>query len=1119
VSKHKKNNTLRNGIYWLIASMCAMIALYVDDTNKNYLEEKQRQSVFTDMSVLRARFEGVLAEDVQLVRGMLPLIIQTPELDQSLFSRYAQLFLERSPRIKNLGGAPGMVLSMVHPLQGNEGALGLNYLTHPKQRAQAVEARDSGKLVLAGPLTLLQGGQGLIGRIPVFLSADKSGKRPFWGLLSVVLDVDRIYQEVGLDSFSKRYDVAIRHRQNQAVFYGDPAVFDSALVVVTARFPGAEWEIAALPNGEAMPVFDPELWLTRLLLISLFLVSLVFVYLARRWGVQQQESAFKLESSRNRFLSLVSNIPGVTYRFSKETENRVLFISPQVHALTGYTHEDFTVRRQPNCFYEAIIPEQRDEVMQAVNAACDQNKTWNLEYQIKTRDNETRWVQDKGKSVSDTNNGTETYFEGFLLDITEQKRAELVTETAARHNRVLAELTVHEHVIEGRFEQALELLARRISDAIDVERASIWLMNDDQTELICSVLYERSSSSFSEGARLLRSDYPKYFQAFLDTGSVIASDASLSPTTSEFVDNYLRPLGIGALLDTAIFDGTRVGGVVCAEHVGGKREWGRLDMSFMVAVATFAGSLFAQKTQKETEVILREAKRAAEQATQAKSRFLATMSHEIRTPMNGVLGMLSVLEPLLDGRQQRDYLSVCRSSAESLLAIINDILDFSKIEAGELKLESIDVDIEALAVECVRSLQLPAESKGLGVYVNASGLGSAKVMGDPVRLSQIMTNLLNNAIKFTDAGYVSLGLKLGGSMGSPCVLLSVSDTGVGIPKEKLGMLFEAFKQLDSSTTREYGGTGLGLAIVKTLCELMHGEIRATSRVGFGSEFVVAFPCDMSTQDRPILRSVGECLVCLDDTKRESILMAQLEFLGAKVRQWPLNGAIGECIEERVRIDRVIFEVSALGGIAQFAKWRESLSERFDIVDADFLCLEPIKSPHREALETLGAKAVSRIMTLAQLTDVLEGEQAVLPARSVEAPAQDQQPAEILVVEDNQVNQLVIESLLSQLGYRCDMANHGREAIDILENGENLESYRLILMDCQMPEMDGYEATHMIRTTDLMRCQRDIPVVALTANAMSGDELRCREAGMDDYLSKPVNVEALKTCLNKWLAKV
>lgn len=1111
--KNKKSSRV---VYWLIALMCFVIALYVDDTNKNLLEEKNRRAVLTDLSLLRARLEGVLSEDLQLVRGMVPLIVQDPDLDQSQFSRYAQLFLDHSPRIKNLGGAPDMVLSMIYPIQGNEGALGLNYLTHPTQRAQAVEARDSGKLTLAGPITLLQGGQGLIGRIPVFLKRDKTGKTPFWGLLSVVLDADRLFQEINLESFTKRYRIAMRHRKGRQVFWGDPAVFDLAQVSAVVLLPGSEWEIAAVPKETAMKVFDSELWLPRFLLLSLLLVSLGFVYLARRWSIQQQATAYKLEASRDRFSSLVSNIPGVTYRFSSEPGFRVLFVSQQIKALTGYGYDDYVVRCKPCCFYELILQEHQGAVMQAITTASKENRSWEVEYQIKAASNDVLWIQDKGKGVYDET-GNLIYLEGFLLDVTAQKGSQLIAEQAARHNRVLAELSVHDHVVEGRFEQAQELLARRIVEAIDVERASIWVMDEAQSEIVCAVLYERSTGTCSSGVRLGREDYPKYLQAIIDSGAVISNDALTEEQMSEFVDSYLKPLGIGALADTAIFDGSRVCGVVCAEHIGGKREWNRMEVSFMVAAATFAGSLFAQRKQKETELYLREAKRLAEEATQSKSSFLATMSHEIRTPMNGVLGMLSVLEPMIQDQKQLEYLSVCRSSAESLLSIINDILDFSKIEAGHLHLECIPLDIENLAVECVRSAQLSAEQKGLQIYVDVSELSGVRVMGDPVRLSQIMTNLVSNAIKFTEKGCVVVKLKPGGTANSPRVLLCVSDTGVGIPREKLSMLFEAFKQLDSSTTREYGGTGLGLAIVKTLCELMNGEINATSSVGEGSEFVVSLPCEASSEVAPALSAEATCLLFVADVKRREILTAQLTLAGANVVLWPLPSELDS--DELLAIDRVIFDVDAMGDLSDFTAWREKLNRHLKTDRARFFCLESLVSFNHKLLESLGVNSMARVMTQAQLICLLEGDDAqrLAPAKPT-AAVPSHGPAEILVVEDNEVNQMVMRSLLAQLGYACDIVTHGREALDRLASVTEDNAYRMILMDCQMPEMDGYDATRAIRSQKLSGCCSDIPIVAFTANAMSGDESLCREAGMDDYLSKPVNVEVLKACLEKWLPR-
>ena len=517
----------------------------------------------------------------------------------------------------------------------------------------------------------------------------------------------------------------------------------------------------------------------------------------------------------------------------------------------------------------------------------------------------------------------------------------------------------------------------------------------------------------------------------------------------------------------------------------------------------------------------------AENANRAKSEFLANMSHEIRTPMNGVIGMTELLLETPLTTAQRDYAETVRSSAAALLAVINDILDFSKIEAGKLTLEAIDMDLRGTVEDVARLLAVQAYAKGLELVISVDPGLPRVVRGDAGRLRQVLLNLGGNAVKFTTSGEVVIDCQLlaSGSDGVK-VRFEVRDSGIGIPANRLDALFTAFTQVDASTTRRFGGTGLGLSIVKQLAELMGGAVGASSEPGKGSTFWftgIFGPPDPGTEQcsRACVLSSGASPVLVVDDNSTSLraMRRQLTSLGfesegacsASEALALLRDTTATTAYAAILIDQ---HMPTTDGIALAAA---ILADR-SLQDSKLVLLMSAVQPGVDSMyHELGfagylRKPVSS-RDLGECLDMLLGPREIkesLPSENAVATLTPGNGELILVAEDNVVNQKVASRLLEKLGYRVGLAADGQQALNAWETG----SFKVILMDCQMPVMDGYEATRQIRLKEPPGSH--IPIIALTAHAISGAQNDCTAAGMDDYLTKPISRQLLASMLRKWL---
>ena len=1046
------------------------VAIFVDMLNSRYEQLNQRDAVRRDLSVVVARLESSIMGDIQAARALIAAVRLNPELEKTQMDHYAAPLLEGENNLRSLAVSRDYRLDYVYPLKGNEAALGLDFRDHPKQLAGLQRALQSGQPQLVGPINLVQGGQAIIIRLPV-ASRPTAGGANY--AVSAVIDIDSLIRDTLGDSHGVRLDVAIRtfdsSEGTSASIAGKMSLFDPASNPVFSQvsLPYSQpWQLAATPAGgwPAEALFTP--FRLGLLAASLFIFGGIF---AISWLIQRRQES-------NQLLERLFELSPIGIVLNEFSSGQFISANSAMRERLGYSSAEFA-----HLSYQQITPPDFDESDKRFIATLHRDgRMGPYRKSLIRRDGSLMPVVINSILFNDSR-GRQLIW-SMIEDISDSQRAE---QAMARQQEMLESMSVQARI--GAWEYDVASGEWRWSEMI---KEICGVSDEFEPDLVSTQDFYTNDA--------MRDDFRRGIRRAIKYGEAFSKELKIH--TQDGRSLWVRVIGNPDM------------------------EEGRC--------LRIHGSFQDIDEQKRAAEALIKARDDAEQAARIKSEFLATMSHEIRTPMNGVLGMLNLLDnSRLDFEQER-RVSIARSSARSLLSLIDDVLDFSRIDAGKMTLESQPFKLRELIEEVCESMSLRSQEKGLELIIDVSHIEVDTVVGDSARLRQVLTNLLGNALKFTEKGEVIVAASLHNNGRNWQLNCHVRDTGIGISAEKQDQLFTAFTQADASTTRRYGGSGLGLSISQKICEAMGGKITVTSLPGEGSDFCVTLPLEKSpdaeTDGQP---AAGKRIWLVEDNQstRES-LRRQLQRWGAEVMcSTSSEQALSQAesgSDQIANIDLVIIDryMEGLDGteLVQFLR-QEPLLSQLPIVLLCNIASEGTETHFR----SLGFDAwYPKPITTANLREMLALDPMTaspMNARPLQRDttydSEQLSGRRVLLVEDNAVNQEVVRCLLDELGLQVTVAGDGEIALRLLKQQQNDDSppFSAILMDCQMPHMDGYDCTRHIRAGLAGEAARQLPIIALTANALSGDREKCSAAGMDDYLSKPIEPERLQSKLMNWIA--
>ncbi len=990
-----------------------------------------------------------------------------------------------------------------YPLANNEGAVGFDHAATEERRLALQQARLSGGPAVSATTFVHEPGDGnqkgaviytpviRSGILAGYLAAEFGYRKLFSAIAATRLKLDETYQ----------VSVEIGGEPIYATTRAAQSINEKLRLEKTYTIKDRRLRLALTPSDAALAQsrrYLPELALAAGLGITILLgLSIQLARSARAGQLSAElsnrrlfaeneerrrvEARLKVSDERLR-LALDSTQIGI---FEWSVTAGHVYYSPGLWAMLGYEHMRMpsTVEAWQSLIHPEDLPLYRRRTESQLNGIASFIEP---EYRVRARSGDWRWVYTRSKSVGLSPDGKPTRIVGTVQDITARREAELAlreSQAEARKLSLVASKTDNPVLIgapDGRIEWANEAFCRTM-------------------EYSLAEVVGKNPAHFMVGTGKSLRTIARIRQAIAGGHGISTDVVNFSKSGRKYhLHVEIQPVrGVSGAMENFIAVGTDI------------------------------------TTRVESEQQLRRAKSEADDASRAKSEFLASMSHEIRTPMNGVIGMTSLLMETTLSAEQRDFVNTVRTSGEALLTIINDILDFSKIESGKMELEQAPFELALCVEETLDLFALQASAKQLEIGYHISPDVPAWIVGDVTRLRQVFVNLVNNAVKFTPGGSVSVEIRRAHRQPTPLgfapgleedpsrVILecSVRDTGIGIPPDRVDRLFKAFSQVDSSTTRKFGGTGLGLAISQRLCELMGGGIRVESDAGDGSAFIFTIQTQIAAENSdsgllpvPAPLSSGGVICIEDHPLTQSRLRTFFEKWGVTCTVVPDAPQAREAIA-RLRHPPALLVID--GGEVEGPSPVEEL--------ADIKCPRLVLFPFGQTAPSPGpddpplASTSKPIRTTALVHAIAglfqnENRQRRQQIRVTERPIGEEIPLDVLLAEDNAVNQKVALRFLERLGYRADAVANGLEAVVTLER----RRYDLVLMDIQMPEMDGFEATRQIRAR--LPANRQPKIIALTANAMQGDRDLCVAAGMDDHISKPVKMHEIVAAIRRHFGK-
>lgn len=770
----------------ILVAVCLFAAgYYVDHVHARNHEREVRVSVFNQLSLLRAKLEGYITSNVQLVQGLAASISVEPDLSTEKFTQLARYLFNDRSQLRNIGAAPDLVIRYMYPLQHNEAAVGLDYRDHPAQLRAALRARDSGNLLFDGPVDLVQGGQAFIARIPVFLSGEngqRSQEKAFWGIISAVIDIDELYSASGLKDFSGEFDIAIRTHQDYdpagKVFLGDARIFDQYPVLLDISLPSGSWQMAAVPKeGWASAGANP-LWFQMGLGLIGLMILLPLVAIGK----------FELNkrASENRLRALFDMSP-IGIALNDYKTGQFLEINDALLASSGYSRKELL-----SMTYKDITPQDY--------AAVDQKQLEDLQatghfgpYQKEyIRKNDGRYpVQLNGVVIYDAAGRK------LIWSIIEDISTRLLAEQALRESQ-----EKYQRLVEDIGDQFVIYSHRAVTGEVTYVSSGIQKMFGLTKDEVIGKSWDGIINWLPE--------YRERAHAIIQ--QIIEGKLGFTQFDLSFIhpDGNLRTIRVSCHPVKALEGDLSIEGIV--EDI---------------------------TERKTAERALITARHEAERANKAKSEFLSSMSHELRTPLNAILGFSQLLEMEALSELHHKYVQEIKNAGFHLLALIDEVLDLAKIEAGRIDLRPEPVEVGSLVQECITLVKNLAEK--MDVTIHFDGLFDKVIHTDRIRFKQVMLNLISNAIKYNrPGGQIHIDAKKSDQSGY--LRISVADTGIGIADTKLSELFQPFNRLDAANS-DVEGTGIGLSLTRRVVELMGGTIGVESKLNVGSTFWFELPTE------------------------------------------------------------------------------------------------------------------------------------------------------------------------------------------------------------------------------------------------------------------------------------